>query len=584
LGDETHPIRKVIYTFMVVLGMATFVGALVATITQWLNEHIKKLEQGTTPVPWSGHILVLGWTTRTPFMLRELLSANDRVKRYLLGFSLKKLKICILTESVETNMIQTLQSEVGGSFGSISIVLRTGDPLNPIELERGAFSRAGIVMLPADRHESNEADQDAQTISIAMTMGALLGNNEHKPLLVAEMQNPKRAELLEALYPGQTVVVAADDTLSECAAQCVAQSGVSPLLQSILNQSTDIGLYLKLDHQCAGMTIQQADSAIPGGVLIGLLRKTADKHVDCILCPKNNEILQANDNLIFISKGLKYLGEKKGPTTLSASEPKHSNLNEHLLLELKPYINDPHHHPERTTHKVLITGWNRRTPTLMATLIDCHISQKEIINISAISKTIRSKACSGHGLNTEKIEFMEADSTQPNIWEDSAMTYDIVIVQASERYLNARDADAATLSVLAVARAANRHRKNIRYLVELLELDLSVLNGMDDVEPLPTSQFMAHMLAQAALRPELMHVYHSFFDPEKFQMTLIPLKNMPNMVKACSFKALSHFFSASGKRVLGLVRAENAELILSNHDHTVDIDPKDALLLLQPVL
>jgi ion channel POLLUX/CASTOR len=576
LGSETHPLRRVIYTLMVALGMATFVGALVATITQWLNDRIRQLERGTTPVPWKGHILVLGWTTRTPFMLRELLQASDRIRHYLLGFSLRRLRICVLAEDVDANMVDTLRNEVCGLIGTTGIVLRSGDPLDPSQLSRGAFLRAGIVILPADRHDNDEADQDAHTIAIAMTMGSQLENSLHKPLLVAEMQNPKKAELLEALYPGQTVVVAADDTLSECAVQCVAQPGVSPFLHAILNQSTEIGLYLKLVHQCGGLTIQQADNAIPGGVLLGMLRSSMEGKLKTILCPNNDEKILANDQLIFLSNGLKFLHEKKNIE--SFVKDNHPVVLGEEIPAIKRALFQENHYKT-----VLITGWNRRTASLMATLLDSKVITEKIISLSVIGVELRKKACSAMQINLDFVEFLDADSTQPSSWENIKLDHEVVIIQASDRYTFARDADASTLSVLAVARGSNRHKKNMRFLVELLELDHKVLQGMEHVEALPTTQFMAHMLAQAAMRPELIHVYRSIFDPEKFRLTLYRLSSHPLSTKEVTFAQLTAQYAHSGERILAIVKENGSKLILADSNKYVKVDLRDNLLLLQPV-
>ena len=207
----------------------------------------------------------------------------------------------------------------------------------------------------------------------------------------------------------------------------------------------------------------------------------------------------------------------------------------------------------------------------------------KIISLSTTPSAERLKSCLSQQINPEHVDFIEGDSTQPNSWENETFHHDVVIVQASDRFTKARDADAATLAILAVARAASRKKKPIRYLVELLELHPNVLNGMAGVEALPTSQFMAHMLAQGAMRPELIHVYHSIFDPEKFRLTLVPLHQNDQLSKNCTFKHLAQNYSRSGQRLLGLVRDESSELVLANNEKSIDIRPKDSVLILQPV-
>jgi hypothetical protein len=38
----------------------------VAIMTQWLNQALRELGSGLTPIARNGHVLVAGWTDRTP--------------------------------------------------------------------------------------------------------------------------------------------------------------------------------------------------------------------------------------------------------------------------------------------------------------------------------------------------------------------------------------------------------------------------------------------------------------------------------------------------------------------------------------
>ena len=74
LGDDEGLIRRTISTAVTVLGYVLFLGLLVAIMTQWLNQWIARLEMGVTPVAVSNHVLILGWTHRTPAIANTLLA------------------------------------------------------------------------------------------------------------------------------------------------------------------------------------------------------------------------------------------------------------------------------------------------------------------------------------------------------------------------------------------------------------------------------------------------------------------------------------------------------------------------------
>ncbi|MFE8033942.1 hypothetical protein [Thiohalocapsa marina] len=54
------------------LGYILFMGALITILVQWLDATMTRLELGLTPVAMDAHMVVLGWTTRTPTILEEI--------------------------------------------------------------------------------------------------------------------------------------------------------------------------------------------------------------------------------------------------------------------------------------------------------------------------------------------------------------------------------------------------------------------------------------------------------------------------------------------------------------------------------
>ena len=98
LGDDEGLARRTISTVVTVLGYLLFLGLLIAILTQWLNQLIEKLESGVTPVALSDHIIILGWSQRTPTIVRELLRTRERVERFLARRGARQLQIVVLGE------------------------------------------------------------------------------------------------------------------------------------------------------------------------------------------------------------------------------------------------------------------------------------------------------------------------------------------------------------------------------------------------------------------------------------------------------------------------------------------------------
>jgi len=82
LGDDDGVVRRVVSTIVTVLGYLLFLGLLIAILTQWLDETIRKLESGTTPVRLEDHVIILGWTHRTPASCYAAATRERALTRY----------------------------------------------------------------------------------------------------------------------------------------------------------------------------------------------------------------------------------------------------------------------------------------------------------------------------------------------------------------------------------------------------------------------------------------------------------------------------------------------------------------------
>ena len=98
LGDDEGLLLRIVSTAITVLGYVLFMGALVAIMTQWLNNKMKKFESGVSEITLENHILILGWTNRTKIIVKELLVSQGRVSRFLKRIGENKLKVVILVE------------------------------------------------------------------------------------------------------------------------------------------------------------------------------------------------------------------------------------------------------------------------------------------------------------------------------------------------------------------------------------------------------------------------------------------------------------------------------------------------------
>ena len=125
LGDDQGTLRRVVSTVLTVAGYVVFMGALVAILTQWLNQTMRRLELGLTPIVQNDHILVLGWTDRTATVLREILRSEGRVGRFLARHGAHRLAIVVLAEEVTPELRVDLRERLGEYYREHQITLRS---------------------------------------------------------------------------------------------------------------------------------------------------------------------------------------------------------------------------------------------------------------------------------------------------------------------------------------------------------------------------------------------------------------------------------------------------------------------------
>ena len=128
LGDDAGLERRVISTTLTVLGYVLFMGSLIAIMTQWLNQKIRNFESGLTPIVRRNHILVLGWTNRTPAIVEELMRSEGRVRRFLQLHGARGLHVVILSEDVSLERTMELRRALGPLWAARKITFRSGIP------------------------------------------------------------------------------------------------------------------------------------------------------------------------------------------------------------------------------------------------------------------------------------------------------------------------------------------------------------------------------------------------------------------------------------------------------------------------
>ncbi|MEQ8662028.1 MAG: hypothetical protein RLW62_14525, partial [Gammaproteobacteria bacterium] len=269
LGDDEGTWLRVISVTMTVGGLVLLLGALIAIMTQWLNQTIAELEQGLSPIVLKNHVLILGWSRRTPALVEQIVSSAGRVQRFLDTFGGRRLKVVILAEAIGPVLIRELRDRLGPYWRPGQVILRSGSALRLEHLERVDFRHAAVVVLAAEvAHGGDETVVKTLTTAATAPLGPW-------PLVVAEILEPDHLKAGMKAYPGPAEIIPTGLFSSRTLMQTARYPGLGRVIEDLFDQD---GAQVFLHETAAQQGIALVDlmhcfdSAVPLGVVRGAPR------------------------------------------------------------------------------------------------------------------------------------------------------------------------------------------------------------------------------------------------------------------------------------------------------------------------
>ncbi|HEV2150248.1 MAG TPA: hypothetical protein VGR37_22810, partial [Longimicrobiaceae bacterium] len=303
LGDDEGTVLRVISTVLTVVGFVIFVGALIAILTQWLNQTIQELEEGHTPVSLRNHVVVLGWTNRTAAVVRELILSEGRLKRFLRSHGTRGLRVAILADHVRVPLVREMRERLGALWDERQVVLRSGSPLRQEHLRRVDFANAAAVLLPAGDFRRGGAGSDTVVIKTLLSMAnhPVARDGEPLPPVVAEIFDASKIHIARAAYGGPIELLASDAIISRLIAQNVRHRGLSGVYGELLTHARGNAVYVRHCPELAGAALRGLAPRFPEAVLLGAVRRHGASFSP-VLNPPADWVLEAEDRLVLLAR------------------------------------------------------------------------------------------------------------------------------------------------------------------------------------------------------------------------------------------------------------------------------------------
>lgn len=569
LGDDEGYVGRALSTIITVLGYVLFLGLLIAILTQWMNQVIDKMEAGLTPVILNDHILILGWTHRTPYIVKELLLTRGRADRFLDSRGASDLRVVILADLTEQNTIlPQLQLALGGLWSDRSVILRHGSALKLEDLERVSYDKAAAVILPGpDFGADSPGTADAEALKTLYAIYRHASKADISiPLMVVGLYVSGRQAIAQKAYGADIEIVMPEELLSQILAQCVLEPGLWDVYAELFSMNVGNTVYITENEQPGGKQFGELQRMFGQAVLIGQIPANGGPP---LLCPGSKHKVISEDRLVFIAKSFADCKVRNSKVqTIDGDWPPSVGKAASESCE------------ER---RILILGWSRKAPGLLDALIKQGDGKVALHNVglSPIQKReadLRSRATF---IDIDHVKFTEANFLLPHVLESlRPWEYDNIVILARERLGDEAFADAATMTAsLTLEHILEDHEQKPRIILEIVEEENAGLLEGKGYDIVLSPLIISYMLSQVALKRELNSVFTELAGVGGAQICLrspedsLFQSTYPDMLQACN--------QANKEIILGIVRSSdhNRRIIYSTPD-VCDLQPGDKLIVL----
>jgi Trk K+ transport system NAD-binding subunit len=578
LGDDQGVSRRTVATVLTVMGYVIFLGALVAILTQWLQQQMARLQMGLTPISLQGHVLVLGWSRKSAEVVRKLLISPERLSVYKERRHLGRFFVVILVDELNDSLREHIRAELGHLWSDRRILVRSGSALRLDHLERVNYRHASAIIIPASEGVF-ELPSLADGITLKTFLSCVRGLEERRsaaqqlPFLIVELLDREHSRLLKKQY-NDCDVVSSNTMVGQMLVQMVFHKGISRVISLLFEQFSDYELRIESWQQAAGLSFAQVRHQVQEAVVIGLIRPQEGEWRP-LLAPTADTLVEPGDLLIFLADITDELHwtRDQSEDVVEAEEVLPPTLD--LIgqdLEL--------------SRQILILGWSRKVVPMLLDLDGMVQKPFKVTLASVLSEQqrrtelepIRSK------LRHIILEFVEVDFCSfTGIQQLELDRFQSIIMLASDWLEDEDNSDVRTIMGYSILKESlpRRHVPNI--VLELRDAGNEVIFYDFPVEVLTGPQITAHMLARITLRPELKSIYEELLGPNGAELFLYRLPADP--AANLTFKQLSDIvFKQTGEIVLGYagVGMHDGEMILNPEwNETLELVAGDQLVVIR---
>lgn len=517
---------------VITLSGVILVASLIGVISTAFNARVDQLRKGRSHVLETDHTVILGWNSKIFHIIHEICVANE---------SRNRAAIVILANGDKVEMEDAIRARVRHP-GNTRIIVRSGDPMSPLDLEITNHRDARSLLILAD--DSEHADSTSIKICLALLNGN--GGVSQTGRIIGEIKDPLNLEAANLVGGNAAHWVLGEELISRLIVQTSRQSGLSSVFTELLDFE-DSEMYICDAPGSVGKSYGELLLSIGDACLIGFER---GHEVD--LNPAPETILGPGEKLIVIAKDDSHI-------RLGVDQ----SFDDEVAAEII--------RPSRAPEQILIIGLSPAIPAILDEMASYVAPGSKVVLVDQIDEPNFAQ------FENMKVEYFSGDGTKRAILERLDIeSFDHVVVLADKDRFGVQQADSRTLlTLLHLRELARKTGKTLNIVSEMLDdhnRELAQSTDADDF--IVSDKLVSLMLAQLAETAELSHVFAALLSSQGSEVRLHPIEwyvklGVPVDFNSVIAAARSHGDTAIGIRKPGsLIGKGNTDEVLLNPDRT----------------
>lgn len=524
IGEDVTSWRFLVAMLIVTLGGLLIISALIGVLATGLEERMRSMRKGRSPVLETGHTLILGWSSTIFTVIAELVVANESEERAT---------IVVLAPKDKVEMEDALLAKVH-DFKTTRLIVRSGNPGDPddLALVRPELAKSVIVLAEG----VNDPDGQVLKTILAVTIDADHGEADHH--IVGVITDSTNLEAAALVGQDHAVFIDRRDTIARLMIQAARQPGVSLVYRELLQYEGD-EIYFREDPSLVGEDYASALFAYEDASTIGILHEGA-----VILNPPSDRRILEGDSLIAIAED---------DSTLVVA-PRFEGKADDSAIQLSTVENG-------RSHRLLMIGWNDRAPTMIDEIDKYAPPGAELMIATEFGDPEAEIASKIPPLRNLSVEVEVGNTSQNRRLEElHPEAYDQIIVLCYGDHLDYEEADAKTLITLFHLRDLGRRLgAELRIATEMLDdrnRKLADVAYVDDI--VVSDEFVSLLLSQVSETEELSELFEQLFAVGGPQIYLRPATAYVRTGEPVSFATVIEAARRVGETAIGFRVAAHA--------------------------